>query len=149
MIPPLPTSQGPEDRAFVDVPLVTDSLGRVIARGRRWIFVEVNCPACESVKDNLEELEAEAESLTTVLVCGGKASQALEWLAEAPNWVSVVTDEEKELFELFGVKKPPYFVGLNEQGLCVSKGVISVDLDARASLRRYRDSLSGPQPAAA
>jgi hypothetical protein len=118
------SSVGPSIGELVDVP-DTRGLDGTQAPGSTssWIFVSPNCAGCERVKQRLQNSSDEVIGGRVVLASRGPETETMRWAAEIPSWVSVIADQDEQLFSRFNVRITPFYIRLDAEGRCIAKGV--------------------------
>lgn len=109
------------------------------------MFASLTCKACERLKPFLGRVASDHPRVAILVVCRGPADAVADWAADVSDCVSVYPDSGGQLAAKYEVGITPIFVGVDELGTVVGKGVYN-DPEQVASLCELV-SRTGPRSA--
>jgi hypothetical protein len=80
------------------------------------LFTSIDCSSCDRLKGVIGRLSKEYNAIDIVLVFVGDADSA-RFYAEGISCVAVVSDPERSLANLWGIRATPYAVIANREGI--------------------------------
>ena len=95
---------------------------------RAWIFATPGCTECARTKAALQNVAPDNFEGRVAIVVNGPRQRAESWVKDLPSWISFVPDEEDRLFRSFNINATPFYVLLDENGRCITKGATEAAL---------------------